>query len=108
MLVMTWIHHFLVTRQRKKKEGGDCTAVISSPGLLVKNVFMQSKIAFYTTNHENMHTCKTSEEFLHNFSYKYMKYSNKAKQDNFITDLLISSYAKNEFSLLGRYLFTKE
>lgn len=35
-----------------------------------------------------MHTCKTSEGFLHNLSYKYMKYSNKAKQDNFITDLL--------------------
>lgn len=82
----------LFSHQIKKEGGmgGDCIAVISSPGLLGKDAFiMQSKIVFYATNQENMHTCKTSEEFLCKFLYKYMKYSNKAKQGNSITGLPI-------------------
>ena len=82
-------------------------AVISSPGLLVKDVFMQSKIVFHTTNQENMHTCKTNEEFLCNFLCKYMKHSNKAKQDNFITDLPIQQLCQECIKFI-RYLLTVE
>lgn len=68
---------------------------------------MQSKIAFYTTNQENTHTCKTSEEFISKFLYKYMKYSNKAKQDNFITDLPIQQLCQERIQFI-RYLLTME
>lgn len=34
-----------------------------------------------------MHACKTSEEFLLNFLYKYIKYNNKDEQADFIPDL---------------------
>lgn len=67
--------------------GENCTVVISDPGLLVKAVFMQSRRALCTTNQENMHTWKTSKNFFHNFLYKYINYSNKARRDNCITDL---------------------
>lgn len=67
--------------------GGNGTVVIRDPGSLVKTGFMQSKRALCTTNQGNLHTCKTSQKFSHNFIYKYMKYSNKARRDNCITDL---------------------
>lgn len=60
-------------RKRNGRAGGDHIAVISSPGLLGKDVYMQSKPALHNTNQENMHMCKTSEEFLLNFLYKHMK-----------------------------------
>lgn len=87
--------------------GGNCIVVIRGPGLLVKVVYMQSKRALCTTNHKNMHTCKTSKKFFHNFLYKQMKYSNKARRDNCITNLTAHQLCQGRSQFI-RYLLTLE
>lgn len=80
--------------------GGNCIVVIRGPGLLVKAGFMQSKRALCTTNQKNMHA-KQARNF--SITFYVNIWSTVIKQGEIIVLLiqLLTSYAKNEVSLLG-------